>query len=57
MNDFDEAYRMDVEFSKWAAAHRRSMGQDLQYEEKYDLARAAFEGGYKLALSEKKNER
>lgn len=56
MNDFDESYRIDVEFSKWAAEHRKSMGWELQYEDKYDLARAAFEGGYKLALSEKRLE-
>lgn len=41
---------MDEQFDKWAAQYRKDMGWHLQYEDKYDLARAAFEAGYKLAM-------
>jgi hypothetical protein len=41
---------LDGQFSKWATLHRKEMGQE--YEEKYDLARAAFEAGYKLAVKD-----
>ena len=45
---------MDIDqlFEKWVEQHRKEMGMDLQYEEKYDLARAAFEAGYKLAVKD-----
>lgn len=38
---------IDDAFEKWTKEHRKALGWELQYEEKYDLARAAFEGGYK----------
>ena len=48
----NEPLSMDGQFDKWIVQHDLKSYSTDEYDEKYNLARAAFEAGYKLAVQD-----